>query len=215
MAKTRPTFWNTKTRLASACQTREDGIGNGQAAWNTLGKKYNSNTKEAKRAYHEYLHNTKMKSGDDPEDSLYTMDRYRERLEDIGQPVPDERYGNVILQILLAEYERVRIASYERRNLRLADNRRMMRALYIDCLYRPNNSPSVMGRGVAMHLTGGCDNPTNCHYCGNPRYRQKTCVAWIAAQCKARSHRATRSTPFRRWKGRKGVESIAMWCSFH
>ena len=33
-----------------------------------------------------------MKPGDDPDDFLYTMDGFRERLEDIGQPVPDERY---------------------------------------------------------------------------------------------------------------------------
>ena len=69
-------------------KTREDGVGNGQAAWNALEKKYNGNTKKARRAYHEYLHNTKMKSGDDPDDFLYTMDGYRERLKDMGQPVP-------------------------------------------------------------------------------------------------------------------------------
>ena len=39
---------------------REDGVGNGQAAWNALEKKYNSNTKEARRAYHEYLHLTQL-----------------------------------------------------------------------------------------------------------------------------------------------------------
>ena len=89
-------------------KTREDGVGNGQAAWNALGNKYNSSTKEARRAYHEYFHNAKMKSGDDPDDFLYTMDGYRERLKDMGQPVPDERYEDIILQALPAEYERVR-----------------------------------------------------------------------------------------------------------
>ena len=86
-------------------KTREDGVGNGQAAWNALENKYDdSNTKEARRAYHEYLHNAKMKSGDDPDDFLYTMDGYRERQEDMGQPVPDERYEDIILQALPAEY---------------------------------------------------------------------------------------------------------------
>ena len=33
----------------------------------------------------------------------------------------------------------------------------MISALYIDCLSRPNNSPLVAGRGVAMHATGGDD----------------------------------------------------------
>ena len=49
-------------------KTWEDGVSNGQAAWNALEKKYNTNTKEARRAYHEYLHNAKMKSGNDPDD---------------------------------------------------------------------------------------------------------------------------------------------------
>ena len=55
-------------------KTRENGVGNGQAAWNALENKYNSNTKKTSRAYHEYLHNTKLKSGDDPDEFLYTMD---------------------------------------------------------------------------------------------------------------------------------------------
>ena len=63
---------------------------------------------QRRRAYHEYLHNAKMKSGDDPDDFLYTMDGYRERLKDMGQPVPDERYEDIILQALPSEYERVR-----------------------------------------------------------------------------------------------------------
>ena len=42
-------------------KTREDGVHNGQAVWNALEKKYNSNPKEARRAYHEYLHIAKMK----------------------------------------------------------------------------------------------------------------------------------------------------------
>ena len=33
-----------------------------------LKEKYNSNTKEARRAYQKKIHNTKTKSGDDPDD---------------------------------------------------------------------------------------------------------------------------------------------------
>ena len=78
-------------------KTREDRIDNGQAAWGALEEKCNSHTKEARRVYREKLHSTKMKSGDDPDDALYTMGGFRERLEDIGQPVPDERYEGIIL----------------------------------------------------------------------------------------------------------------------
>ena len=196
-------------------KTREDGVGNGQAAWNALEKKYNSNTKEARRAYHEYLHNAKIKSGDDPDDFIYTMDGYRERLKDMGQPVPDERYEYIILQALPAEYERVRTASYERRDFHLADIRRMMIALYTDCLSRPNNSHLVAGRRVAMQATGGDDSTIKCHYCGNPGHRQKNCVAWIAAQCKYGNQQMTRSTPLGRRKRKAGEGGKSMWYSFH
>ena len=118
--------------------------------------------------YHEKLHSTKMKSGDDPDDFLYTMDGFRERLQDMGQPVPDERYEDIILQAIPAKYERVCTASYERQDFHLVDIRRMMSALYIDDLSRPNNSPLVAGRGVAMQTTGGDDSAIKCHYCGNP-----------------------------------------------
>ena len=143
------------------------------------------------------------------------MDGYRERLKDMGQPVPDERYEDIILQAPPAEYERVRTASYERRDFHLADIRRMMSALYIDCLSRPNNSLLVAGRGVAMQPTGGDNSIIKCHYCGNPGHRQKNCVAWIAAQCKDGNQQTTRSTPLGRWKRKAGGGSKSMWCSFH
>ena len=196
-------------------KTRENGVGNGQAAWNALEEKYNSDTKEARRAYHEKLHITKMKSGDDPDDFLYTMDDFCERLEDMGQPVPDERYEDIILQAIPADYERVRTASYERRDFHLADIRRMMSALYIDCLSHPYNSPLVAGRGVAMQATGGDDSAIKCHYCDNPGHRQKNCVAWIAAQCKNGNQQTTRSTPLGRWKKKARGDDKPMWCSFH
>ena len=143
------------------------------------------------------------------------MDGYRERLKDMGQPVPDERYEDIILQALPAEYERVRTASYERRGFHLADVRRMMSALYIDCLSRPNNSFLTAGRRVAMQATGGDDSTIKCHYCGNPGHRQKNCVAWIAAQCKGGNQQTTRSTSLGRWKRKAGGGSKSMWCSFH
>ena len=118
-----------------------------------------------------------MKSGDDPDDFLYTMNGFRERLEDMGQPVPDERYEDIILQAIPAEYETVPTASYERLDFYLADIRRMMSALYIDCLSRPNISPLVAGHGVAIQATRGDDSAIKCHYCDNPGHRQKHFVA--------------------------------------
>ena len=191
-------------------KTREDVVGKGQAAWSALEETYNRHTKEARRAYHEKLHNTKMKSGNDPDDFMYTMDGFRERLVDMGQPVPDQRYEEIILQALPAEYERVRTASYEGRDFHPADIRRMMSALYIDCLSRPYNSPLVAGRGVAMQATGGEDSAIKCHYCGNPGHRQKICVAWIAAQCTNGNQQTTCSTPLGRWKKKAGGDGKPM-----
>ena len=112
-----------------------------------------------------------MKSGNGPDDFLYTVDGLRERLENMCQPMPDEWYEDIILQALPAEYERVRTASYKRRDFHLADIPRMMSALYIDCLSRPNNPPLVAGRGAAMQATGGDDSAIKCYNCGNPGHR--------------------------------------------
>ena len=95
-----------------------------------------------------------MKLGDHPDGFLYTTDGSRERLEDMDQPVPDERYEDIILQAFCVEYERVRTASYERRDFHLAAIWRMMSALYIKCLSRPSNSLLVAGHGVAVRASG-------------------------------------------------------------
>ena len=156
-----------------------------------------------------------MKFGDDPDDFLYNMDGYRERLKDMGQPVPDERYEDIILQALPAEYERVRTARYERRDFHFGVIRRMMSALYIDCLSCPNNSLLVTGRGVAMRAIRVDNSIIKYHYCGNPVHRQKNCFAWIAAQCKYGNQQTTHSTPLGCWKRKAGEDGKSMWCSFH
>ena len=42
------------------------------------------------RAYHEQLHNIKMKSGDDSDNFLHTINGYRKRLQNMGQPMHNE-----------------------------------------------------------------------------------------------------------------------------
>ena len=76
----------------------------------------------------------------------------------MGQTVQDERYGDIVLQALPPEYERVRTASYERRDFGLDDIRRMVHTMYVDNLSRSVNAKPVVGRGIAMpvsytHLT--------------------------------------------------------------
>ena len=127
---------------------QEDGAGNGQAAWEALTEKYNSHTKEARRACHEKLVNTKMEPGQDPDDLFFVLDGCRDLLEDMGQMVHDERYEDIILQALPAEYERVRIASYEKRDFGLDDIRHMVPTIYVGNLSRPSNPRPVAGRGI-------------------------------------------------------------------
>ena len=131
-------------------KTRKDGVGDGQASWAARRENHDGNTKEARREIHEKLHNTMMQSGNDPEAFFFVMDGYRDRLEKIGQSVPDERYEGIILRALPAEYDRVRIASCERRDFNLSDLRYMVSTMYADYLWRPYATNSVEGRGVVM-----------------------------------------------------------------
>ena len=94
-----------------------------------------------------------MEPGQDPDDFLFTLDRCRERLEEMGQTIHDERYEDIIPQALPVEYERVRNTSYEKRNFGLKDTRHMVHTMYVDNLWRPLNHKPVAGRGIAMQAT--------------------------------------------------------------
>lgn len=71
-----------------------------------------------------------MKPG--PRSLLYILDGSRDLLEDMGQRVPDERYEEVVFQALPAECERIRTASYKKRDLGLEDSRYMLQTMYSD-----------------------------------------------------------------------------------
>ena len=81
-----------------------------------LREKYNSHTKEARRACHEKLVTTRMDPGQDPDGFFFILDGCCQQLEDTEESVHDERYEDIILQALPAEYERVRHASHEKRD---------------------------------------------------------------------------------------------------
>ena len=65
-----------------------DGVGNGQATSEALREKYNSHTKEARRACHEKLVTTRMDPGQDPDDFFFILDECCKQLEDMGESVP-------------------------------------------------------------------------------------------------------------------------------
>lgn len=59
-------------------------------------------------------------------------------MEEMGPPVTDERYENVIFRVLTAEYEMVRTASCEKRGVDLADIQHVVSTRYVDYLFCPN-----------------------------------------------------------------------------
>ena len=80
--------------------------------------------------------NTTMQPGQNPDDFLFVLEECRDLPAKMGQMVHDERYDEIILQALPPEYERVRTASYERRDFGLEESRHMVHTMYVDYLSR-------------------------------------------------------------------------------
>ena len=129
-----------------------------------LDSKYNGHTKEARRACHEKLVNTKMEPGQDPDEFFFALDECRDLLEEMGQAVHDESYEDIILQALPPEYERMRTSSYERRDFGLDDIRYMVHTIYVDNLSRSINAKPIAGRGIAMQVVGHTSSDVQCSY---------------------------------------------------
>ena len=89
-----------------------------------------------------------MELGQDPDEFFFVLDECRDLLEELGQTIHDNRYEDIILQALPPEYERVRTASYERRDFGLDDIRPMVHTMYVDNLSRSFNAKPVIGRGI-------------------------------------------------------------------
>lgn len=92
-------------------------------------------------------------------------------MEELGLSVPDKRYKVIVLRSLPVGYERVRVASFKKRNRNPADIRHMVSALYIDYLSRSNATNLVAGRGVAMPTSersdGGREAAKTCFSAGS------------------------------------------------
>ena len=129
-----------------------------------LTEKYNGDTKEARRACHEKLVNTKMEPVQDPDYFFFVLDECRDLLEEMGQIAHDERYEDIIVQALPAENERVRTASYARRDFGLNDIRHTVHTMYVDNLSRFVNAKPTTGRGIAMQVVGHTSSDVQCNY---------------------------------------------------
>ena len=136
-------------------RTSVEGLGHGQKAWNALYTKYNSNSKEARRACYENLVSFRMEERQDPDHYIIKLMKTRGRLHEMGEKISDERFEDILLQGLIDDYEFVKMTSFHSPKFGINDIQSMMRNLYIDRLSRPGHVNKLAGRGAAMTTTKG------------------------------------------------------------
>ena len=117
--------------------------------------KFNSNSKEARRACYENLVNFRMEQGQDPDDYTIKLTEIRGQLHEMGEKVSDERFEDILLQGLTDDYEFVKMTSFHSPNFGIDVIKSMMRNLYIDRLSRPGHVNKLAGRGAAMTTIKG------------------------------------------------------------
>ena len=130
-------------------------MGHGQKAWNALYTKYNSNSKEARRACYETLVSLRMEEGQDPDNYTIVLVEIRGRMQEMGEKILDERFEDILLQGLTNDYEFVKMTSFHSPNFGINEIQSMKRNLYIDRLSRPGHVNKLAGRGAAMATTKG------------------------------------------------------------
>lgn len=79
-------------------------------------------------------------------------------------------------KVLSAEYERVRLTSYEKRSLRLYGIRHAVRTMYTDKLSHSSNSKLITARDVAMQADGHKGSDVQCNYCKGVGYLLQDCT---------------------------------------
>ena len=155
--------------------TLAGGLGHGQKAWNALYTKYNSNSKEARRACYEELVNFRMEEGQDPDDYTIKLLEIRGRLHEMGEKISDERFEDFLLQGRTDDYEFVKMTSFHSPNFGINEIQSMMRNLYIDRLSRPGHVNKLAGRGTAMTTTKG-SRKVRCYNCQKFGHMKRDCT---------------------------------------
>lgn len=100
--------------------------------------------------------------------------------------VHDQQYEKVIFQTLPAEYEKVRLNSYEKRDFGLDDIRHTIHAMYVDNLLCCSNSKPISGCRIVIQATGH----TTARSCSATYNESASCAthSWDATVCGAREH---------------------------
>ncbi|CAN0028883.1 unnamed protein product, partial [Sphacelaria rigidula] len=146
---------------------------NGVAAWEALAEKYDSFTRETRRACYEELTTNKMAQGEDPDYFFTKMEDLRERLKYLGEIVWDKRFEDIILQAISNDYDYVRQTSFRVRDFGLKETKTTMRNVYIDSLSRTSKK-YIAGRAVAMEASNG-DSNIRCFNCKQHGHRRRDC----------------------------------------
>ena len=140
--------------------------GNGQAALRELESKYLKITNETIRATQEALAATSMKEGQDPDEYINEATRLRELLKEMGEPITDRHFMDIVLQGLTAEYRDVKLMTWKDPDFDLLKMQPVLRHLYLDEVSRKK---VVFGRGAATAMTA-ISAPGKgtiiCHNCG-------------------------------------------------
>ena len=166
-------------------------MGHGQKAWNALYTKYNSNSKESRRACYEKVVNFRMEQGQDPDDYTTKLMEMRGRLHQMGEKVSDERFEDILLQGLTDDYEFVKMTSFHSPNFGVDEIQPMMRNLYMDRLSIPGHVNKLAGRGAAMTTTKE-PRKVRCYICQEFRHVKRDCT-----------------------NSKKKRFAITKWCSMH
>ena len=136
-------------------RTSTGGLGHRHKSWDALYTKYNSNSKEARRACYEKLVSFRMEEGQGPDDYTITVIEIRRRLNELGEKQSDERFDDILLQGLNDYYGFVKMTNVHSPNFIINDIQSMIRNLYIDRLSRPGHVNKLAGIQAAMTTTKG------------------------------------------------------------
>ena len=156
-------------------RTSAGGLGHGQKAWNALYIKYNSNSKEARRACYEKLVSFRMEGGLHPDDYSINLFEIRGRLNEMGEKISDERFEDILLQGLTDDYDVVKMTSFHSPNFGINEIQSMMTNLYIYRLSTPGHVNKLAGRGAAMTTTKR-SRKVRCYNCHEFGHMKRDCT---------------------------------------
>ena len=100
-----------------------EGLGDGISAWLAHVDKYDSYTKETRRACYKDLTTHRRKHAKDPKYFFFRMANLWVRLKDMGEVFSDERFEVIILLAITTDYDYVRHTSFRERDFGLQGNK--------------------------------------------------------------------------------------------